>query len=29
MDIGSAVRKRILELCAEHKITINKIATMS
>ncbi len=29
MDIGSAVRKRILELCAEHKVTVNKIATMS
>ncbi len=29
MDIGSAVRKRILELCGEYKITINKLATIS
>lgn len=29
MEIGSAVRKRILELCKEHKITVNKLATIS
>ncbi len=29
MNIGEAVRKRIIELCKEHKITINKLATMS
>ena len=29
MNIGEAVRKRIIDLCKEHKITINKLATMS
>jgi len=29
MMIGDAVRARILELCAERKITINKLSTMS
>lgn len=29
MDIGKAVCKRILELCAEHNITLNKLATIS
>ncbi len=29
MDIGEATRKRILELCAEHNITVNRMATLS
>ncbi|MBQ9531780.1 MAG: helix-turn-helix transcriptional regulator [Eubacterium sp.] len=29
MMIGTAVQKRILELCAEKSITVNKLATMS
>lgn len=29
MDVGNAVRKRILELCRERGITVNKLATMS
>lgn len=29
MDIGSAVKKRILELCNERKISINKLSNMS
>lgn len=29
MRIGEAVRKRIMELCDEHGITYNKLATMS
>ncbi len=29
MNIGNAVRKRILELCYERNITINKLSTMS
>lgn len=29
MDIGNAVKERILELCAERNITINKISTIS
>ena len=29
MDIVSAIRDRILRLCAEHDITINKLATLS
>lgn len=29
MNIGSAVKKRILELCAERHITVNKLATIS
>ncbi len=29
MNIGEAVRLRILELCKEHHITVNKLATVS
>ncbi|MBQ3603815.1 MAG: helix-turn-helix transcriptional regulator [Clostridia bacterium] len=29
MTTGDAVRQRILELCREHNITINKLATIS
>ena len=29
MNIGEATKKRILELCKENKITINKLATIS
>lgn len=29
MDIGKAVCARIIELCNEHNITINKLATVS
>ena len=29
MCIGEAVRKRILELCKENKITVNKLSTLS
>ncbi len=29
MTAGDAVRERILELCREHKITVNKLATVS
>lgn len=29
MNIGEAVRKRILELCSERSITINRLGTMS
>lgn len=29
MDIGQAVRARILELCHEHDITVNKLAMIS
>ena len=29
MDIGEAVRLRILELCREHHITVNKLSTLS
>ena len=29
MDIGCAVKYRILDLCNERKITLNKLATMS
>ena len=29
MTIGNAVQKRILELCYERNITINKLATIS
>ena len=29
MDTVSAIRDRILHLCAEHNITINKLATLS
>ena len=28
MDIGYAVKLRILELCDEHRITVNKLATI-
>lgn len=29
MTIGMAVRQRILELCRENRITVNKLATIS
>ena len=29
MRIGEAVKKRIIELCGERKITLNKLATIS
>lgn len=29
MNIGTAVRERILELCRARKITVNKLATIS
>ena len=29
MNIGEAVRDRILELCQEHDISINKLSSMS
>lgn len=29
MNIGNAVKNRILELCSERNITINKLGTMS
>lgn len=29
MNVGQAVRERILELCSQRKITINKLSTMS
>ncbi len=29
MTVGEAVRHRILELCAEHDITVNKLSTLS
>lgn len=29
MNIGTAVKERILELCAERDITVNKLATIS
>lgn len=29
MNVGEAVKSRILELCKEHNITINKLATIS
>lgn len=29
MNIGQAVRCRILELCKEHNITVNKLSTIS
>ena len=28
MDIGEATRRRILELCVERNITVNKLATV-
>ena len=29
MNVGEAVKLRIIELCAEHKITVNKLSTLS
>ena len=29
MNIGEAVKKRILELCREHDISVNKLSSMS
>ncbi len=29
MNIGTAVKERILELCSERDITVNKLATIS
>ncbi len=29
MTVGEAVRKRILQLCDEHSITVNKLSAMS
>ncbi len=29
MNIGNAVRERILDLCKERQITVNKLATLS
>ena len=29
MNIGTAVKERIIELCRERKITVNKLATIS
>ncbi len=29
LNIGEAVKNRILELCKEHNITLNKLATVS
>lgn len=29
MDMGEATRKRILELCSEHNVTVNRMATLS
>lgn len=29
MNIGDAVRLRILELCSDHEITVNKLSTLS
>lgn len=29
MTIGDAVKKRIINLCYEHNITVNKLATIS
>ena len=29
MNIGTAVKERIIELCREHNMTINKLATIS
>lgn len=29
MDVGTAVRLRILNLCNEHGITVNKLSTVS
>ena len=29
MNIGDAVRLRIIDLCAQHNITLNKLSTLS
>ena len=29
MNVGEAVRERILELCREHNISVNKLSDMS
>jgi len=29
MDLGEAIRKRIIQLCEERKITVNKLSTIS
>ena len=29
MNIGEAVKERILELCREHEISVNKLSSMS
>ena len=29
MNIGEAVKERILELCREHDISVNKLSSMS
>lgn len=29
MNVGQATRERIIELCREHKLTINKLSTIS
>lgn len=29
MNMGEATRRRILELCAEHNVTVNRMATLS
>ena len=29
MNVGEATRRRILELCEEHHISVNKLATLS
>jgi len=29
LDMGEATRKRILELCSEHNVTVNRMATLS
>lgn len=29
MDIGEAVKQRILELCAERELSVNKLCTLS
>lgn len=29
MTIGTAIKNRILELCSEHNLTINKLSTLS
>lgn len=29
MNVGEAVRERIIQLCHEHKISVNRLATIS